>query len=332
MTNPSDSAVAVYLDFDNIVISRYDQVHGKQAFWKARDAGFDEAKLQQAEIDVHAILDYASSFGRLALTRAYADWSMPFNVRYKKQLVDRAIDLVQLFPASGSKNGADIRLAVDALEDMGRMPQVGTVVLAAGDSDYIPLAQRLKRMGRYVVAVGVAGATSRSLAAACDELLTYDNLPGLAQKGDEDDVEEASPAPKSSRRRSAKKAAPKAETAPASAPEAEAETPADNAKPQEVVLQPIFSAQEQEEDDERALARQATRLLLRALRLLGEKDTDDEWVHSGTVKTQMKRMDSSFNEKELGFKSFTDFLKSRTSVVELDEEGQSRKVRLRPGH
>ena len=329
MTNPSDSAVAVYLDFDNIVISRYDQVHGKQAFWKARDAGFDEAKLQQAEIDVHAILDYASSFGRLALTRAYADWSMPFNVRYKKQLVDRAIDLVQLFPASGSKNGADIRLAVDALEDMGRMPQVGTVVLAAGDSDYIPLAQRLKRMGRYVVAVGVAGATSRSLAAACDELLTYDNLPGLAQKGDEDDVEEASLAPKTSRRRSTRKAtAPKAEAETAS----ETETPADSAKPQEVVLQPIFSAQEQQEDDERALARQATRLLLRALRLLGEKDTDDEWVHSGTVKTQMKRMDSSFNEKELGFKSFTDFLKSRSSVVETDEEGQSRKVRLRPGH
>ena len=162
MSTPSESAVAVYLDFDNIVISRYDQVHGKQAFWKDRDAGFDEAKLRAAEIDVHAILDYASSFGRLALTRAYADWSMPFNVRYKKQLVDRAIDLVQLFPASGSKNGADIRLAVDALEDMARMPQVGTIVLAAGDSDYIPLAQRLKRMGRYVVAVGVAGATSRS--------------------------------------------------------------------------------------------------------------------------------------------------------------------------
>src|SRR5690606_24006657 len=117
--------------------------------------------------------------------------------------------------------------------------------LAAGDSDYIPLAQRLKRMGRYVVAVGVAGATSRSLAAACDELLTYDNLPGLAQKGDEDDVEEASPAPKTSRRRSTKKAtAPKAEAETPS--EAETETPADSAKPQEVVLQPIFSAQEQQ--------------------------------------------------------------------------------------
>ena len=328
MTTPSESAVAVYLDFDNIVISRYDQVHGKQAFWKDRDAGFDEAKLRAAEIDVHAILDYASSFGRLALTRAYADWSMPFNVRYKKQLVDRAIDLVQLFPASGSKNGADIRLAVDALEDMARMPQVGTIVLAAGDSDYIPLAQRLKRMGRYVVAVGVAGATSRSLAAACDELLTYDNLPGLAQTGDE--IDEA-PAPKKSARRSTRKPAKKAtadEAAEATPPPVETATPA--LKP---VFVPAFSDPEDEnEDGELALARQATRLLLRAMRLLGEKDTDDEWIHSGTVKTQMKRMDSSFNEKELGFKSFTDFLKSRNSVVEIDEESNSRRVRLRPGH
>src|SRR5690606_30410626 len=194
------------LDFDNIVISRYDQVHGKGSFWRDRDHGFDDAKLAAAEIDVHAILDYASSFGRLALTRAYADWSMPVNTRYRKQLVDRAIDLIQLFPASGSKNGADIRLAVDALEDMARMPQVGTVVLAAGDSDYIPLAQRLKRMGRYVVAVGVAGATSRSLAAACDELMTYENLPGLSD--DDDDDTEDEPAPKKAAKKSSKKSKP----------------------------------------------------------------------------------------------------------------------------
>jgi len=296
----SDS-VAVYLDFDNIVISRYDQVHGKGSFWRDRDHGFDDAKLAAAEIDVHAILDYASSFGRLALTRAYADWSMPVNTRYRKQLVDRAIDLIQLFPASGSKNGADIRLAVDALEDMARMPQVGTVVLAAGDSDYIPLAQRLKRMGRYVVAVGVAGATSRSLAAACDELMTYENLPGLSD--DDDDDTEDEPAPKKAAKKSSKKSKPETEPETATV-----------------------------EESDRAKSRQATRLLLRAMRLLGEKDTDNEWLHSGTVKSQMKRMDSSFNEKELGFKSFTDFLRSRNSAVEVGEDDNSGKVRLRPGH
>ena len=70
---------------------------------------------------------------------------------------------------------------MDAVEDMFRLPDLTHVVIAAGDSDYIALAQRCRRLGRYVVAVGVAGSTSRSLAAACDELVTYDALPGITR-------------------------------------------------------------------------------------------------------------------------------------------------------
>jgi hypothetical protein len=43
----------------------------------------------------------------------------------------------------------------------------------------------------------------------------------------------------------------------------------------------------------------------------------------------MLRMDPSFQERRLGFATFTDFLKSRGGVVELDESGQTR-VRIRP--
>ena len=114
------------------------------------------------------------------LTRAYADWSADVNAAYHGQLVGRAVDLVQLFPAAAyGKNGADIRLAVDAVEDMFRLPDLTHVVIVGGDSDYIALAQRCKRLGRYVVGIGVAGASSRSLAAACDEFVTYDALPGI---------------------------------------------------------------------------------------------------------------------------------------------------------
>lgn len=290
----SSDAVAVYIDFDNVVISRYDQVHGKGSFWRDRDKGFDPDRVAAAEVDLHAILDFASSFGRLALTRAYADWSVPANVHYRKQLVDRAVDLIQLFPAAGSKNGADIRLAVDALEDVARTPHVSTVVLVAGDSDYIPLAQRLKRMGRFVVAVGVAGATSRSLAAAVDELVTYDNLPGLA---DPAELEEP-PAKKTARKATEKEAGKEAD---------------DNSEHQRT-------------------ERQATRLLLRALRLLREKDPDAEWFNAGEVKNQMKRMDPSFSEKDFGASSFSEFVKTRNSIAELEESNHNRKVRLRPGH
>ncbi|MFB8387954.1 NYN domain-containing protein [Microbacterium sp. NPDC055910] len=179
--------VAVYLDFDNIVMSWYDRVHGRNAYSRdrqriAEDASAPETaeRLAAARIDVGAIIDYAASFGTLVLTRAYADWSAPVNAEYRSQLVARAVDLVQLFPAAAyAKNGADIRLAVDTVEDMFRLPDLTHVVIVAGDSDYVPLAQRCKRLGRFVVGVGVAGSTAKSLAAACDQFDAYDALPGV---------------------------------------------------------------------------------------------------------------------------------------------------------
>ena len=194
MNDPGVTRVAVYIDFDNIVISRYDQVHGRGQFQRDKARGFVAAdrsadpdiaeKLRRATVDVGAVIDFASSFGTLVLTRAYADWSAPVNADYRGQLVSRAVDLVQLFPAAAyAKNGADIRLAVDAVEDMFRLPDLTHVVIVAGDSDYIALAQRCRRLGRYVVGVGVSGSTSRSLAAACDELVTYDALPGITTTG-----------------------------------------------------------------------------------------------------------------------------------------------------
>ena len=290
MNDPGGTRVAVYIDFDNIVISRYDQVHGRSQFQRDKVRGFSQGdrtaepevadKLRRATVDVGAIIDFASSFGTLVLTRAYADWSAPVNADYRGQLVSRAVDLVQLFPAAAyAKNGADIRLAVDAVEDMFRLPDLTHVVIVAGDSDYIALAQRCKRLGRYVVGVGVAGSSSKALAAACDDFVIYDALPG---------VPVPEPAPKTRRAKSADDEPP----------------PAPDPQPA------------------------ATALLIRALRIGTEKD-DADWLHNSAVKAQMKRMDPSFSEKSLGFKSFSDFLRSRADVVELDESSTTRMVRLR---
>ena len=73
----------------------------------------------------------------------------------------------------------------------------------------------------------------------------------------------------------------------------------------------------------------ATGLLERALRLGHEKD-DADWLHSSAVKSQMKRMDPSFSERALGYRSFSDFVKSRDAVAELDESTTARLVRLNP--
>lgn len=314
MPEQGDTRVAVYLDFDNIVISRYDQVHGRQRFTKdkVRTAGHEPGseiaeKLAAATVDVGAIIDFASSFGTLVLTRAYADWSADVNADYRGQLVGRAVDLVQLFPAAAyGKNGADIRLAVDAVEDMFRLPDLTHVVLVAGDSDYIALAQRCKRLGRYVVGVGVAGSTSRSLAAACDELVTYDALPGVE------------PIPEPAKE-------PVASVAPAG-PGVASEDDATQEKTAPAKRKRATRKQTKKDEDDPQVA--ASRLLERALRL-GHEKNDDEWLHSSAVKSQMKRMDPSFSEKSLGYRSFSDFVTSRDDVAELDDSSPARQIRAR---
>jgi len=318
MNDTGITRVAVYIDFDNIVISRYDQVHGRGQFQRDKARGFDRAdkspdpdiaeKLRQATVDVGAVIDFASSFGTLVLTRAYADWSVPVNAGYRGQLVSRAVDLVQLFPASGyAKNGADIRLAVDAVEDMFRLPDLTHVVIVAGDSDYIAVAQRCRRLGRYVVGIGVAGSTSRSLAAACDELVTYDALPGITP------ADAAEP--------------PAAATGSAPAQQQEPDAPPARASRRgRRTAAPAASEADPEPEDPQELA---TRLLERALRL-GQEKEDADWLHSSAVKSQMRRMDPSFSERALGYRSFSDFVKSRESVAELDETSTARLVRLNP--
>lgn len=316
MADPSDPRVAVYLDFDNIVMSWYDRVHGRNAYSRDRQRIAEDpsepevaARLAAATVDLGAILDYAASFGSLMLTRAYADWSSPVNAEYRTQLVARAVDLVQLFPAAAyAKNGADIRLAVDTVEDLFRTPDLTHVVIVSGDSDYVPLAQRAKRLGRYVVAVGVAGSTAKSLAAACDEFGSYDTLPGVS-------LPEGTDEGGGGRRRGGRgsgrggRGSRSGQSSPASPAEPEDDGAEDT----------LETA-----DDPREAA---TRLLSRALQL-GSKD-DTEWLHSSAVKEYMRRMDPSFSEKAVGFRSFSAFLKANDDIAELQETGHERLVRSR---
>jgi hypothetical protein len=299
----TDTRVAVYIDFDNIVISRYDQKHGRGK-WRddhvrnldtARLSPTDEkaVKLEAAVVDLGAILDFASSFGTIVISRAYADWSVDVNAGYRRQLIDRAVDLVQLFTVTaGMKNGADIRLAVDVVEDLFRLDDISHVVIVAGDSDYIALAQRTRRLGRHVVGIGVAGSTSTSLAAACDEFVSYDDLPGLDDVDDDLDDE------------------------PIVAPVVPKKAKASAAKVDEVIA-PAPNPQ-----------KEATRLLTRALHLLQSKE-DSDWIPSPSVKNQILRMDPTFSEKALNYVSFTDFVKSRGGVVEIDDSTGDRKLRLK---
>jgi len=164
-------SVALYWDFENLHAALVEAHAGEGAYAKP-DARF---RVQEPLVDVQAVVALAAGLGPLAINRAYANWQ--YLGRYRDALLQGAIELVQMFPPGASaKNGADIRLCLDALEDVARLAHVGTVVVVGGDSDFMPLAHKLRAAGVALVGVGARANTNRHWARSCDEFRYYDTL------------------------------------------------------------------------------------------------------------------------------------------------------------
>lgn len=163
-------SVALYWDFENIHAALCDEKD--PGSYGRTDNRF---KPQEPLVDIQAVVDLAASFGPIAINRAYCNWQ--FFARYRDALLKNAIDLQQLFPpGGGAKNGADIKLCLDAAEDIARFPHIGTVIIVGGDSDFMPISQKVKAAGRTMVGVGTRKSTNRHWATSCHDFRYYENL------------------------------------------------------------------------------------------------------------------------------------------------------------
>ena len=172
LLNTSQS-VGVYWDFENLHAALAEEKYG-EGFYGKPDSRF---KIQDPLINIQAIVDLSASFGPLAINRAYGNWQ--YFGRYRDALLQSTIDLIQMFPpGAGTKNGADIRLCLDCTEDMIRHEHLGTVLVVSGDSDFMPLAQKIKAAGRRLIGVGTRKSTNRHWASSCHEFHYYEKLSG----------------------------------------------------------------------------------------------------------------------------------------------------------
>lgn len=147
--------IAVFIDFDNIEIG---------------------VKSTLGEhFDVGNILEALKERGEVVTKIAYADWTRAGE--YSRHLTQHAIRLVQrnLTPG-GDKNGADINLALDALEMAFTHPHINAYVIVGGDSDFLSLVEKLKQYDKKVFVVGGRAFTSVILQRNCHEFIAYENL------------------------------------------------------------------------------------------------------------------------------------------------------------
>jgi uncharacterized protein (TIGR00288 family) len=171
--NDENRSVALYWDFENLHASLVEERFGEGAYNKP-DGRF---KAQEPLVDVQAIVELASSFGPIAINRAYCNWQ--YFGRYRDALLQGAVELIQLFsPGASAKNGADIKLCLDAVEDISRFGHIGTIMIVGGDSDFMPVSQKIKAAGHTLIGVGARKSTNRHWAKSCHEFRYYENLVG----------------------------------------------------------------------------------------------------------------------------------------------------------
>jgi uncharacterized LabA/DUF88 family protein len=171
-------SVALYWDFENLHASLVEDRYG-EGYYAKPDSRF---KVQEPLVDIEAIVGLGASFGPIAINRAYCNWQ--YFGRYRDILLQSAVELIQLFPPGASaKNGADIKLCLDATEDISRFGHIGTVIIVGGDSDFMPVAQKIKAAGRTLIGVGTRKATNRHWAKSCHEFRYYESLVGKSEPG-----------------------------------------------------------------------------------------------------------------------------------------------------
>ena len=247
--------IAVFIDFDNIEIGVKSTLH--------------------REFDVAAVLDALKERGEIVTKFAYANWGRQESAT--RALSEHAVQMVQRDPSPrGDKNGADINLALDALEMAFTHDHINAFAIVSGDSDFIALVNKLKQYDKRIFVVGGRAFTSTILQKNCHEFVAYESV-----------IDDR----------------PRRDHQPQDRPQFEK-------KPQQGGGEPRPQQQQQQQQQPHNRRQtldlaQAMPLVERALNVLERREVRPQL---GLLKSTMLQLDSAFNERAYGAGNFTEFV------------------------
>ena len=266
--------IAVFVDYDNIEIGVKSTL--------------------RREFDVSVALSALKERGDIVAKFAYANWGRQEGAT--RQMAENAVQMVQRIPSPrGDKNGADINLALDALEMAFTHAHVNAFAIVSGDSDFIPLVNKLKEYGKTVFVVGGKAFTSTILQQNCHEFVSYESLL--------EDGDRIVPQPMPDRR----------------------ERPERSERPER---------KERKERGQRPAPldlSQAMPLVERALQVLERRAVQPQL---GLLKSTMLQLDPAFSERAYGAGSFSDFVEKlkKAEFINVSGSGGRYIIERRGGH
>ena len=123
---------------------------------------------------IEPILEEIAKYGIASVKRIYGDWSIEALISWRDKLLPNAITPVQQFAYVTQKDATDMRLVIDAMDILYAGDLDGFCIVSS-DSDFTPLASRIRENGLLVYGFGKQS-TVKSFVNACDKFIYVENL------------------------------------------------------------------------------------------------------------------------------------------------------------
>ncbi|GLR47961.1 NYN domain-containing protein [Sphingomonas astaxanthinifaciens] len=135
------------------------------------------------------VLLVLGELGTINIRRAYGNWSKPALKGWGQLTSQHSIQPIQQFDVVKGKSATDMRMVIDAMDLLYR-GQLDGLGIMSSDSDFLPLAQRIREAGLKVYGFGTAK-TPISFQNSCDRFF---DVQALAENGEQaDEVHESRP-------------------------------------------------------------------------------------------------------------------------------------------
>jgi uncharacterized LabA/DUF88 family protein len=134
--------------------------------------------------------------GKIALQRAYANWSDPRLGIMRGEINELGIDPIQVFGFSREqkKNAADIQLVIDAIDLAHVRPSLEVFVIVSGDGGFSALAKKLHEYGKMVIGCAYQNAANKTFQAVCDDFVWITD-PDEEERQDRLNIQSQNPKP-----------------------------------------------------------------------------------------------------------------------------------------
>ena len=139
-------------------------------------AVFIDIQNMNADTQFDALFSKLEATGKVDLKMAYAEWK-DVGTTIRKNMLRHHVKQIQTSRlATSGKNGADMQIVIDVMNALNEKEDIDTFVIAAGDTDYVPLINEIASRGKRCIVAAHDEKMGDAVKECCHEFISLDEI------------------------------------------------------------------------------------------------------------------------------------------------------------